>query len=345
MPLTPSTHDLFARAARGERTERTPVWLMRQAGRSDPAYCKYREDHPAPLEEMFRSPAHAAHISLLPERFGVDAIIFYQDILTPLTPMGAHFVFAPGPVLQQPVDSVAALDALTTFDPRAELAFVPETFERIDAQLRGRLPVLGFAGAPLTLAVFVLQGGSFGGDAPRFRAFMEAEPAALHRFLDKAAQVTIDYLAMQADCGVAAVQLFESAAYLLSPEEYKTFALPYQQRIFSALRGRVKTINFARDWADLPTLQAAGADILSLPREITIAQARAALGPAQVLQGNLDNHLLVRGPWEEIEREARRILGEGKHTAHIFNLSHGLLKETPFDHVQRLVALVRSITA
>lgn len=342
MPLTPSTHDLFARAARGERTERAPVWLMRQAGRSDPAYCKYREEHPAPLEELFRSPLHAAHISLLPERFGVDAIIFYQDILTPLTPMGAHFVFAPGPVLERPIATVADLDTLHTFDVARELGFVGETFERIDAQLQGRLPVLGFAGAPLTLAAFVLEGKSFGGHAARFRDFMQREPAALHRFLETATEMTIAYLQYQAGCGVAAVQLFESAAYLLTLGEYREFALPYQQRVFTALRGQVKTIHFARGWADLDTLHAAGADILSLPREINIAQARAALGTAQVIQGNLDNQLLVTGPWEEIEREARRILAEGAHTGHIFNLSHGLLKETPFEHVTRLVGLVRS---
>lgn len=341
MPLTPARHDLFARAARGERTERAPIWLMRQAGRSDPAYCAYRAARTAPLEELFRSPEHAAVISLLPERFGVDAIIFYQDILTPLSPMGAHFVFSPGPVLTAPVETARDLDALDVFDVRACLGFVGETFEQIDAQLQGRLPVLGFAGAPLTLAAFVIEGKSFGHSADRFRAFMHAEPEALHRFLAKAARMTIDYLAYQAACGVAAVQLFESAAYLLTPEEYAAFALPYQQQIFAALRGKVKTINFARGWGDLGSLHAAGADILSLPKEISIAQARAALGPAQVLQGNLDNELMVRGPWEEIEREAARILEEGAHTGHIFNLSHGLLKETPFEHVTRLVEFVR----
>ena len=345
MILRPSTHDLFARAAQGQKTERTPVWMMRQAGRCDPAYRAYRAEHAAPLEVMFRSPEHAAHLSLLPERFGVDAIIFYQDILTPLTPMGADFVFAPGPVLRQPVQTVAELDTLHGYDPAAELPFVAETFARIDAQLAGRLPVLGFAGAPLTLAVFVIEGKSFGDDAARFRAFMAEEPEALHRFLDKATQMTIDYLRYQAGCGVAAVQLFESAAYLLSSEEYATFALPYQQRIFEALRGTVKTINFARGWRDLASLHAAGADILSLPAEIGITGARAQLGPAQVVQGNLDKHRLLSNDWPAIVRAARNVLDEGAHTGHIFNLSHGLLKETPFDNVARLVALVREYRA
>jgi len=344
MPLTPPTHDLLVRAARGERTERTPVWLMRQAGRSDPAYRAYRDAHPAPLETLFRSPEHAAKISLLPERFGVDGIIFYQDILTPLTPMGAHFVFAPGPVLESPIDNVAKLDALHTFDVRHHLGFVGETFERIDAQLQGRLPVLGFAGAPLTLAAFVLEGKSFGDSAARFRAFMQEEPDALHRFLDKATDMTIEYLRYQAACGVVAVQLFESVAYLLTPGEYASFALPYQQRIFQSLRGVVKTIQFAREWNDLHSLHAAGADIVSLPAGINVGSARALLGSEQVLQGNLDNHLLAYGDWDEAERTARQILEQGAHTAHIFNLSHGLLRDTPFDRVEKLVQLVRNTT-
>lgn len=341
MPLRPPTHDLLVRAARGEATERTPIWLMRQAGRSDPAYLRYREEHPAPLEALFRSPEHAANISLLPERFGVDGIIFYQDILTLLTPMGAHFVFNPGPSLQAPIDTVAALDALHTFDVERELAFVGETFDRIDAQLAGRLPVLGFAGAPLTLAAFVLQGGSFGHTADRFQAFLKNEHAALHRFLEKCTEATIAYLRYQTRCGVVAVQLFESVAYLLSPQQYRDFALPYQQQIFRALKGEVITIQFAREWNDLASLQAAGADIVSLPSTISVREARAALGPRQVLQGNLDNHLLAHGPWEEVEASARRILAEGAHTAHIFNLSHGLLRETPFERIERLVRIVR----
>lgn len=314
---------------------------MRQAGRSDPAYNQYRADHPAALENLFRSPGHAAKISLLPERFGVDAIIYYQDILTPLSGMGAHFVFSPGPVNTNSITRPEELDALHEFDVPEEMPFIRETFEGIDAELQGRLPVLGFAGAPLTLAVFVVEGKSFGGDAPRFRSFMQDSPEALLRFLDKATAMTIDYLKYQARCGVAAVQLFESAAYLLSPEEYATFALPFQRRVFEALRGIVPTINFARGWKDLASLHVAGADILSLPAEITITQARASLGKGQVLQGNLDNQLMVRGPWEEIERAARHVLEEGGAHGHIFNLSHGLLKETPFEHVTRLVELVR----
>jgi uroporphyrinogen decarboxylase len=332
---------LFERAAAGERTERTPVWLMRQAGRSDPEYCRLREAWKLPLEDLFRHPGYATRLSLLPRRFGVDAIIFYQDILTPLSPMGAHFVFAPGPQLAQPMDTVDALDRLTTFVVEEHMPFVGETLGGIREEIAGDIPVLGFAGAPLTLLVFLIEGGSFGASAPKALEFLRGNPAAAHRALEKLTAMTIDYLKYQAGCGVAAVQLFESAAYLLDEAQYREFALPYQQRIFAALRGTVKTIQFARDMNDVELLAAAGADILSLPTGISIAQARAALGPEVVLQGNLDNKLMLGEGFDPIEAAARRILREGDHNGHIFNLSHGLLKETPFENVTRLVELVR----
>lgn len=338
---TPDSRSLFERAASGEHTERTPVWLMRQAGRSDPEYCRMREATGLPLEELFRHAGHAIEISLLPKRFRVDAIIFYQDILTPLSPMGAHFVFRPGPRLESPLDSLDKLENLHTYAVAEHMGFVRETLLGIRGRLQGEIPVLGFAGAPLTLAVFIIEGGSFGATAEKSLTFLRKHPEAAHRLLNKLAEMTVDYLRYQADCGVAAVQLFESAAYLLDDETYREFALPYQQRIFAALKGTVKTIQFAREWRDLDTLAASGADILSLPAEISIAEARTKLGPGQVLQGNVDNKLLLSADFEPVRRAAEQCLREGGHTGHIFNLSHGLLKETPFENVTRLVELVR----
>ena len=327
-------------ALRGESTPTLPVWLMRQAGRTDPAYNALKEEAGLPLEALFRHPELAAEISLLPRRLDVDGIIFFQDILTPLSPMGAHFVFAPGPVLEEPVEGVEDLDALMPYDIAGNLGFVGETLDLVQAELNGALPVLGFAGAPLTLAVFVLEGKSFGSSADRALGFLREEPEAAHHFLEKLADMTIAYLRYQAGHGVAAVQLFESAAFLLDRETYATFALPYQQRVFNALRGVVPTINFAREWDDLDTLAAAGADVISLPSSIGIAEARARLGEVQVLQGNLDNGLLAKGPWDAIEAAARAVAEAGEHRGHIFNLSHGLLRETPYEHIQRLVEVV-----
>ena len=336
-------NDTILKALRGEKTPYTPIWMMRQAGRTDPAYLRYKEEAGLPLEDLFRHPEHSAEITLLPKRFGVDALIYFQDILTPLAPMGAEFIFAPGPQLREPCDTVAAIEALQPFDVARELPFVGETFDRLLSQLRGEIPVLGFAGAPLTLAVFILEGKSFGEKAEKAMAFLESEPEVLHRLLDRITTMTIDYLKYQAACGVAAVQLFESAAFLLTPAQYHEFALPYQQRIFEALKGVVYTINFAREWDSLTDLDAAGADVVSLPASVTVREARAQLGPDRVLQGNLDNRLLAYGDEAAIAAAVRECVEGGEHRAHIFNLSHGLLRETPFKRVTGLVEQVKAI--
>lgn len=336
-------NDTLLRALRGEETPYTPVWMMRQAGRTDPEYLALKKRLDLPLEDLFRHPEHSTEITLLPQRIGVDALIYFQDILTPLAPMGAEFVFAPGPQLKTPCDSREAIEALHGFDVEAELPFVRETFQGIFGKLEGAVPVLGFAGAPLTLAVFILEGKSFGTSADKAMAFLESEPQALHGLLEKITAMTIDYLKYQADCGVAAVQLFESAAFLLSEAQYREFALPYQQRIFAALKGHVATINFAREWYDLGDLDAAGADVISLPATISIREARAQLGDERVFQGNLDNQLLAHGAEADIAQAITDCVASGEHRGHIFNLSHGLLRETPFDRVQGVVKQVHAI--
>jgi uroporphyrinogen decarboxylase len=338
----PNVNDIFLRAARGERTERTPIWLMRQAGRTDPEYNRLRESCGLTLEKLFRHAELAAEISLLPKRIGVDAIIYFQDILTPLSPMGADFVFVPGPQIPEPVRTEAQMDALTLYDVAQELPFIPETFRRVKSALRGELPVLGFAGAPLTLAVFLMEGRSFGQSAPTSLEIIARSPKAVHRLLDKLATMTIDYLTLQIEAGASAVQLFESAAFLFSPAQYAEFALPYQRRIFDTIRGRVTTIMFAHNWHNLLDLKAAGADIVSLPNSTTIEAARSVLGDAHVLQGNFDNKLLVTGTKEAITEAALACVASGKSRGHIFNLNHGLLRETPFENVVHLVQTVRS---
>lgn len=343
-PGRSSAKDLFLRAARGERTERTPIWLMRQAGRTDPEYCKLRAEAGLPLEALFRHPELAARISLLPKRLGVDAIIFFQDILTVLGPMGAPFVFAPGPAIERPVRTAAQIDALRHYDVADELPFIPETFRLIHDALDGELPVLGFAGAPLTLVFFLVQGASLGKEATETRQFLADEPRLAHDLLDKLTAITIDYLGLQIEAGAAAVQLFESAANLLTPALYETFALPYQQRIFAALKGRAPTIVFAREWADVASLDAAGADVVSLPSTVGIDEARRQLGHDRVVQGNLDNRLLAYGTLEEITEAAQACLDAGGRRGHIFNLSHGLLPDTPIEHVTHLVSCVRGVT-
>lgn len=338
----PVRNDLLLRAARGERTERTPIWLMRQAGRTDPEYNRLREAAEKPLEVLFNTPELAARISLLPKRLGVDAIIIFQDILTPLAPMGAPFVFRPGPVLANPILSSVQVDELHLSDMENGLAHVKETFRLIHEMLDGELPVFGFAGAPFTLLVFLVEGKSFGDRAEVAFAFLREAPSLAHSLLDKLTEMTIDYLRFQVAHGAHAVQLFESAAHLCSTPVYHEFALPYQRRIFEALRGAVPTIHFAREWPHLDDLDAAGADIISLPAAISVRDARAKLGDHRPIQGNLDNTLLARGTPEEIEAAAAECVESGGHCGHIFNLSHGLLRETPFSHIEHLVRFVRA---
>lgn len=334
-------NDLFIRAARGERTERTPIWLMRQAGRTDPAYNKLKAEAGMPLEDLFHNAELAAQISLLPRRLGIDAIIYFQDILTILWPMGAQFRFRPGPVIEEPIRTPAQVRALREYDMAQELPYIPETFRLIYKELDGEMPVLGFAGAPLTLLFFLVEGKSFGAKAQASHAFLREEPKLAHELLDKIAALTVDYLKLQIDAGAAAFQLFESAAHLLDKTLYREFALPYQQQIFQALKGTIPSIAFAREWENLDTLNQSGADIISLPSSISVAQARKALGEERVFQGNVDKHLLASGTLDQIEQAAKACVQSGGHRGHILNLNHGLLRETPYENILHLTKVVR----
>lgn len=337
MPARLLKNDLLLRAARGERTARTPVWMMRQAGRYDPEYQALRNSVDLPLERLFCTPDLAAQISLLPRRIGVDAIIFYQDILTPLAPLGASFVFRPGPQLADPIRTTGDVERLRSYDPADELAFVPETLRLVREALGGELPLLGFAGAPITLAFFMIEGGSPGADPWRARRFLEQAPRAAHRLLELLAEMTTDYLALQIEAGVDAIQLFESVGDLLTESQYREFAHPYHQRIFERLGDRVPRILFVKErpWVDL--MAASGADVLSLGACVDLAEARRRVGSQLALQGNVDNRILVDGPPDRIDEAVRRCIAAGQHTGHILNLNHGILRQTPFENACRFI--------
>jgi len=334
------TNDLFMAAVRGETTQRPPIWMMRQAGRTDPAYNALKEEVDKPLEELFRDPEIATKVSLLPKRLGIDAIIYFQDILTPLAPMGCEFLFRPGPVTKNPIRLRADIDRLEPYDMTEHVGFIGETFDRLYAELNNEMPVLGFAGSPFTLAVFMIEGKSFGTKAEKAFSFIEEHPKDTHVLLEKLTEMTIPYLEYQICHGAVAVQLFESAAFLMTPEQYNEFALPYQQRIFKALKGKVKTIQFAREWDNLQSLGKAGADIVSLPNSVSIHDARAVLGQDQIVQGNLSNRLLCEGTHAEIEAAALACLESGGCRGHIFNLDHGLLRQTPYVNIQFLMKVL-----
>ena len=334
-------NDLLLRAARREKTERTPVWMMRQAGRTDPAYRALRERVDRPLEVLFSDPDVAAEVSLLPKRLGVDAIIFFQDILTPLTPMGAPFVFRPGPVLENPVRTAAGVEALRSFDPSDELGFVDRTLRLVREQLAGELPLLGFAGSPFTLACFLIEGKSPGRDPAHVRAMMRDDAPTMHRLLDRLADMTAAYLAFQIEAGADAVQLFESLADILTEAEYEEFAHPYHVKILSRLSGRVPTILFAKECPSVALMAASGADVLSVGSCVDLADAKRRFGDRVAFQGNVDNQLLVTGTAGQIDAAIADCLRAGGGQGHILNLNHGLLQETPFENVQRFVTTAR----
>lgn len=323
---------------------RPPVWLMRQAGRADPEYRILREKTPLELETLFRHPDLAAQISLLPKRWGVDAIIFFQDILTPLSGMGAPFIFRPGPQSTAPIRDNGDLDALRLFDMDEKLPFIADIFHRIRNEVGESLPVLGFAGAPLTLLAFIMEGESPSPTLRKTRLLLQEHPQAARQALERLATMTIEYLAYQIRSGADAIQLFESAAHCFSLEEYVEWGLPCQQCIFDALREKAPCIFFARqEQRSIPVhvLAASGADILSLPPTISIAEARRELGAARLVQGNLSNQVLAKGTREEIARQTHDCLCEGNGCGHIFNLGHGLLPDTPFENILFLMELIK----
>ena len=335
-------NDLLLQAARRERTARTPVWLMRQAGRFDPEYLALRQRLDLPLEDLFCDAEAATEISLLPRRFGVDAIVFFQDILTPLMPMGRRFVFRPGPLLENPVRSNDDVRSLRRYDPAKALPFVHETLTAVRKSLDGELPLLGFAGAPVTLAFFLIEGRSPHGAGKSAQAMMEKDPVLFRVLVDHLTDATIEYLSFQVESGVDAWQLFESVADLLTPDQYKAFAHPAHVRIFSELRRRVPSILFCKDHAPLELMVASGADVLSVPASVDLADARRRFGHRVAFQGNVDPLLLQDGTEDEIEEAVRRCIRAGDHEGHILNLGHGVLKDTPVDNVRRFVETARS---
>lgn len=349
-----SKNDLLLRAARRLPVERVPVWMMRQAGRSDPKYRALRETIDLPLERLFRTiPCSysdqevewAIEISLLPRRIGVDAIIVYKDILTPLCPMGVHFRFDPGPVLDSPIRTRAQIEALQPLnDPASQMAFTGKIISGLRETLEGELPLIGFAGSPLTLAFFMVAGTSpmaaGGGVSDAARGvfqMMDEEPELFHGLLQRLTQMTINYLNYQISEGAQVVQLFESIADQIDLPRYQTFVQPYHQQIFAALDSSAPSILFAKECSYLSLMLESGADVLSVGKCVDLAIAQKEAKGKVAFQGNVDNALLRDGTCDEITDAINRCLQRGGKIGHILNLSHGLYRDTPFENVQHFV--------
>jgi uroporphyrinogen decarboxylase len=337
-------NDRFLRACRREPVDATPVWFMRQAGRYMADYRALRQKYT--LLEICAQPELAVQVTLQPvDAVEVDAAILFSDLLLPFTPMGLAFDFVKGegPSIENPVRSAADVDRLTTFEPREALSHVLETIRLLRPALAGRVPLIGFGGAPFTLAAYAIEGGP-SKDYARTKAFMYTEPAAWHRLCGLFATVMADYLKAQVEAGVQALQIFDSWAGALGRADYREFAMPHTASIFSALRDTgVPLIHFGvGTTAILPDLAAAGGDVVGVDWRLPLDEAWAILGSGRGIQGNLDPTLLL-GPLDRLLDGADDVLRRaGGRPGHIFNLGHGVLPQTPLEHVQALARRVHA---
>jgi uroporphyrinogen decarboxylase len=321
----------------------TPVWFMRQAGRYMAEYRALRARHS--LLEICANPDLATEVTLQPvRRIEVDAAILFSDLLLPLEPMGLSFDFVKGegPQIERPIGDAADIDRLRVFEPRDALAHVLQAIRQVQHELNGRVPLIGFAGAPFTLASYAIEGGHSNNFA-KTKALMYGHSDAWHRLCEKFATIVADYLAAQIEAGVDAVQVFDSWVGTLNAADYREFALPHTQRIFAAIGGRVPTIHFGTGTATiLPELREAGGDVIGVDWRIPIDEGWERIGHDRAVQGNLDPTLLL-GPVARMFQQTDEILDriDGR-AGHIFNLGHGILPSTSLEHVQMLAQYVHS---
>jgi uroporphyrinogen decarboxylase len=335
-------NDRFLRACRREPVDVTPVWFMRQAGRYMAEYRKLREKHS--LLELCKTPELAVEVTLQPLRLGFDAAILFADILLPLEPMGAPFEFAKGegPVVHEPVRTRADVDRLRVIDP-GELEYVLDAIRLLRKELS--VPLIGFAGAPFTLASYLVEGGRTK-DFGKTKRLMYADTEAWNLLMGKLAEVVRRYLRAQVDAGAQAVQLFDSWIGQLSAEDYVEYVQPHVKHILSDLeKTGVPVIHFGTGTYHLLEKQAeAGGTVIGLDWRTPIAFGRSKVG-ARAVQGNLDPTVLL-GPVETAKKHARRVLDSaGGQPGHVFNLGHGILQETNPDVVKAVVDYVHETSA
>lgn len=329
---------LFLEAARGQSTPRTPIWIMRQAGRYLPEYRALKERYD--FWELCRTSELACEVTLQPlRRFPLDAAILFQDIMTPLPVMGLEITFTPGPVLAAPIRSAAQVATLRVPAQDEIAPFVAAAIRLLRQE--SPVPLIGFGGAPLTLATYCVQGGG-SKDYAEFRQFLRRAPAAAHALLDKLTEVSIRYLKMQLEAGAQAVQLFDSWAGLHDETTYRTFGTPYAERVLRALEPyTVPRIYFAPGALHLyGAISTLSAEVIGVDWRKPLSDVRP-LFPGKTLQGNLDPAVLL-GPRELIRDEATRVLREGSGGPHIFNLGHGIFPQTEPDSLAFLVDTVHA---
>jgi uroporphyrinogen decarboxylase len=336
-----SGRERFLAAARCEPVDVTPVWFMRQAGRSLPEYRALRERHD--FMEMATTPELAAQATLLPiDRLGVDAAVLFADIMLPLACLGVPFAIRPGvgPVLPDPIRSGADVDRLLCRSAEEATPFVMAALRLVKAALGDRAALLGFAGAPFTLACYLVEGRP-AREFPRAKALMYGDPRTWHRLMDVLTTMTIDYLSAQIRAGADAVQLFDSWLGLVDPMSFADAVLPYTRRIFAEVSPRAPTIHFSTGTAALiEQIGTSGAACVSVDWRLPLDVARGYLPERVAIQGNLDPALVLAG-WEAAAGGVRDVLQRaGGRAGHIFNLGHGILPES---NPETLAAIVRLV--
>ncbi len=343
MKLTDMQESRFLEACRREKVDSTPVWLMRQAGRYMSEYREMRQSYG--ILEIIKTPELACEVTMQPiKAFDLDAAIIFADILPPLEGMGLEleFVKGEGPVIHNPIRSAADVDGLSTPPPEEALVFTLEAIKLARQELAGHeIPLIGFSGAPFTLASYAIEGGS-SRNYLHTKGMMMGDPQAWHRLMAKLSQVVGHYLFAQAEAGAQALQLFDSWVGSLSPADYREFVLPYsRQAIEIARKAGVPVIHFGTNTNGmLELIREAGGDVIGVDWRINLDDAWNRLGFDVGIQGNLDPVALF-APWAELKQRAQRVLDlAGGRSGHIFNLGHGILPQTPVDNVRRLVDFV-----
>ncbi|WAA13020.1 uroporphyrinogen decarboxylase [Fervidibacillus halotolerans] len=335
-----SFNDTFLKAVRREKTSYVPVWYMRQAGRSQKEYRKLKEKYS--LFEITHNPELCAYVTRLPvEQYGVDAAILYKDIMTPLSAMGIKVHIEPkkGPIIDEPIRSKADVERLGTLFPEEQIPYVLETI-RLLTKEQLNVPLIGFAGAPFTLASYLIEGGP-SKNYTKTKAFMYGEKDAWFLLMDKLADMTVTYVKAQIKAGVHAIQIFDSWVGALNSEDYTDYIQPVMKRIFDELVDEkvpmilfgVGASHLVQQWNELPI------DVIGLDWRMPIKKARS-LGVDKAVQGNLDPALLL-APWDVLERKVKEILDQGtEKNGFIFNLGHGVFPEVQPETLKRLTEYV-----
>jgi uroporphyrinogen decarboxylase len=338
----------FLRACRKEPVDCTPVWIMRQAGRYLPEYRAVREK--VTFLELCKTPELAAQVTLQPvDILGVDAAILFSDILVVPEAMGCELILEDkGPEFPRPIRTHVDVERLATPDPEGELRYVMDAVRLIRRELHGRVPLIGFCGAPWTLAAYMIEGRT-SRTFETAKALLLGDEALAHRLLGKLADALVLYLNAQLAAGAQALQIFDSWAGALSPDDYAVFGAPYVRRVIQGLKrdqGQPVIVFGVETGELLGQLEGTGADVVGVDWRVPLSSARKRVGPRPALQGNLDPTALFL-PRPQLEQRLRRVLDEARAAGpgHVFNLGHGILPGTPVENAKAVVELVHAWTA